>query len=115
VTHKPNPEVYRLAAEYIQNQGTKYTCIAIGWAASELNLSKYTSLYRAQYEACFGPYISVDSVKKDHWGDSYVEGVRKYDYSRTHPFWNAPFSHTRKKYRIMALLLMAEMCENPNN
>lgn len=105
---KCNPEVYRRAAELIDSDLVYYSCNAVCKAASKLGYSRRSAdYYITQYEAALGNRKDPKIVKDNAYKSFYVTGR----YVR-HPFWNQAFSETRKQYRVHALLLMAELCEN---
>jgi hypothetical protein len=109
----PNPEVYRHAARILINGHEKYSCYAIGGAMDALKIpyGKERDMYYAQYQAMFGTFINGEIVS-DSFSIRFFgkNEVRKDD----HPFWNSENKKYARQNRIMALLMMAEICENPN-
>lgn len=114
----PNPQVYRLAAQKLAMQEHVFSCMAIRQAGWDLGLYHfYLDLHAAQYEAVFGPEhgeplrvacslntgepYGIVSHRSEHFDD------------RPHPFWNKTPTPERQQQRILALLFMAELCENP--
>ncbi len=109
---KPNPKVYRLAAELIADGSKMYSCHAINNACFRLNISYYVeTLYHAQYTAMFGDQ-EVFSIEE---GDAsfYCQYPQRASYNENHPFWDLKFTEERQQYRMNALLLMAAIVENP--
>lgn len=130
---KPNPEIYRLAAEIIHAKETAFTCYAIGMAGNRLFLSDASKdLHLAQYKAMFGSHLYAEKISRqevcisdshDHYCNhlhEYLNGSAKSrapsicELNKAHPFWNKDFSKKRQKRRIMSLLLMADIVESPN-
>lgn len=116
------PQVYRRAAEIVAKargfDDQFHTCLAINDAVVEFfpnssneRLCDIQDYYKAQYKAVLGPFVDVpDNPVEVHcrfgyWargGGSYREG---------HPFWNQDVSPDRQRIRTIALLLMADICE----
>jgi hypothetical protein len=119
--HKPNPEIYRKAAEIIaRGEQTKYSCNAVALAVYEQfgsmnvqDIYDLEGLYVEQYAAMFGPKTvaayaldCISGVYKENVGHNYVkneEHVR-------HPYWNDG-KRPLKDQRVMAMLLMAAIVE----
>ncbi len=107
---KPNPKVYRLAAELIAD-GENFSCCAIYRACRALKISDNTSgLYHAQYVAMFGD-LEVSIIEKQHF--YYCKYSVPVVSAEKHPFWNCLKTQQRQEYRMNALLLMAAIVENP--
>lgn len=113
----PNPQVYRLAAERISRGDNVYSCMAIrkaGWNLGMRDLD--IDLYAAQFECVFGPEHGQPPIVRGFPSepDQYPMAERsdKFD-DRPHPFWNRKRTPKRQELRILALLFMADICENP--
>lgn len=120
-----NPEVYRLAAKLLSNPGphqNPFSCIAIQLAADRLKLSLVQrTLAVAQYRAMFGPVPG--KVEFAGWSWNWNLNTRDFPFASdwrayhkaeaAHPFWNRSPTPERQEQRILALLLMADICENP--
>jgi hypothetical protein len=104
---KPNPEVYRRAAELLLGGDCYYSCIAIRCAARQMGLSYRSILYhKAQYNAMFGPWKGLVSVKDNGYID-----INATSTAHRHPFWNLQRTPARQEMRVNALLLMADIVE----
>lgn len=120
-----NPEIYRLAAKLLCNPGpgqSPFSCTAISDAATLLNLSwRQRTMAVAQYQAMFGPKPGkVEFAGRswnwnlNTWDFPFASDWRAYDKAEAdHPFWNKSLTPERQEQRILALLLMADICENP--
>lgn len=108
---KPNPEVYRLAAEIIQRGEMTYTCFAIGCACNRLRLGNSSrDLHEAQYRAMFGPNHRPVIHKYESPMGPRFDVLGKWDHRRNrHVFWNS--GQPMKEERMNALLFMAAIVE----
>lgn len=112
----PNPQVYRLAAERLARGDTTFSCFAIFDAARRLRFSRLESdLHVAQYVAVFGPNHGVAPFAQVYNGTCCGCGNHQalFRVQSRHPFWNKSRTPRRQEMRILALLLMADICENP--
>lgn len=104
----PNPEIYRLAAKYIEGYVHKYACLAIHAAARELSKKPGGETWRYmhvhQYQRMFQPDLRCDSHLEKMWRKRVKNEV---DTS----FWNQEWTFSREERRIKSLLLMADICE----
>lgn len=107
---KPNPEVYRLAAKRIAERRNVYTCIAIDDACRLLNVCD-RSMHKAQYTAMFGSHAFGPGVERPYGGRWYAKFGGWF--GGYHPYWNQEPTRKRQKMRVLALLLMADIVENP--
>ncbi len=92
---RPNPQVYRDAAELILSEGEVFTCVAIQTAARKHH-----------------PQIKLDELI--HYSQQYrmaCNRFKRHDWRGNPEWWNKPFSLTRRDYRARALLDMADLCE----
>lgn len=113
----PNPEVYRLAAEHLSRGDNVFSCYAIRRACWNFGVREIEAdLYAAQYECVFGPEHGQPPIVRGlpFHPDQHPMAERsdKFD-DRPHPFWNRGLTPERQNLRILALLLMADICENP--
>lgn len=108
----PKPEVYRRAAQFIANGDMSYTCCAILRATRLLKLSlPAAQMHLAQYKLAFGPYDKNARIQTLSYNNAaYVGGFYNDDATR-HPFWSKSFSEDRQRWRVLALLLMADIVE----
>lgn len=120
-----NPEVYRLAAKRLCNPvagQNPFSCVAIQSAATLLRLSwVQRTMAVVQYKAMFGPVPGKVEFAGWSWrwnlnsrdfpSDSAWRAYHKAE--AAHPFWNKSPTPERQEQRILALLLMADICENP--
>lgn len=110
----PNPEVYRRAAELVDYSESyleaynRFSCMAIERAMNELGIrdQRRRRMHDAQYQAMFGPYVNPKVLTFP--GGACVDFDRVRD---GHPYWNAGHSEEAQDKRVIALLLMAEICE----
>ena len=110
---KCNPNVYIRAAELIASDKENFSCLAIQKAAGLYGFGERTiNMYDIQYKAMFGPYRNTEiKIRHDGYPTLVADLIIK---ANNHPYWNKWNTPERKEYRIQALLLMAEMCRNPN-
>lgn len=107
---KCNPEVYRRAAELIASGECEFSCSAVGRAFKALGGRDFdVSMYKAQYSAMFGPW---DNPRLRHDGGWFsVNDENGVSAPGTHPYWNLWPTPGRQEMRMLALLLMADICE----
>ena len=111
---RPNPDVYRKAAQYIADKREGYSCEAIRRACEHFRLPDTSFLlYKMQYYAAFacrpGRVLSIPSFSHLVL-DQDIAAVPWFE----HPFWNhAPDEPGCRECRILALLFMAELVSNP--
>lgn len=111
---RPNPQVYRLAAQYICQKTFGYCCPAIKHAAmldgcNRLERELYVAQFRSVFAFVHGEPPLVPMWCDEVWGD-YRDQVCA---SVHHPFWNKHPAPKRQEMRVLALLFMADICENP--
>lgn len=129
---KPEPEVYRMAAEYLDEGYGPFACWAIASAVSrfyrtrflEANLERVIYLYQAQYAAVFAnlrgkvEYVGTSRGRPGFSGSSPRDSEgralsQRYCKDKSlHPWWDMPRTAERQQMRIMSLLLMADIIES---
>lgn len=111
---RPNPAVYRSAAKYIHQGTYGYCCHAIDTAAlldgcNRLESELYAAQFKSVFAFCHGEPPSVLQENREVWGYHHDRELS----AANHPFWNKNPTPRRQEIRILALLLMADICENP--
>lgn len=124
---RPDPEIYRRAAELVATGGEGFTCFAIEKAMRQPTRQTsvdVTSLYKAQYAVMFASHIVKGEVRSTscwghpRWGfrtsfkDDFLKDATHPRFCK-HPYWSKAPTKRRQEYRVMALLFMAEMVANP--
>lgn len=110
---QPRPEVYRLAAKLTADNPYSFTCQNLERACKQLGLgADYQAMYSAQFKAAFGAYVPGTVWIKTVDGNSPLsQGVQTS--ISDHPFWGREPTPERQQCRTLALLFMANICENP--
>lgn len=103
----PNPEVYRMAAQLMNERTMTFTCVAIGQAALALN--EHVSMHQAQYRAMFGPWLNPEVFSQSFEPDYFR--VDCDEIIPFHPYWNLDSTPLRQEWRTLALLFMADIVE----
>lgn len=105
---RPNPEVYRLAAQNIREMRHDYSCVAISVAFYQIykpshGLDRLCLQYIEQYRKMFGPVGAGEVSAKAQRGAQFWDK------------WAPPGEKRRelRAHRECCLLMMAEICENP--
>lgn len=126
---RPDPEVYREAARLLSGyDGGRskggvwfYSCVAIRAVCSRRRYSfSVTDMYLAQYSVMmrsnfYSTNLHVRGDEKKYSVNTEVyEQYLSWPYREPpHPFWNHPDTPATRAYRTTALLLMADIVENP--
>lgn len=109
---QPNPAIYREAAQLLSDRGGGYSCNAILDVCARREMSCFTTrLYQVQYLAALGlrpeAGMEITASVSFFWANKGCIPLN-------HPFWNRnPANPEMLRRRILALLFMAELCENP--
>lgn len=123
---KPNPEVYRRAAQLIASGAEQYSCVAIIEALEKMDVHRQlvADFYSQQFAAMFGPY---EQPELNYINDGDYVHIVKRGYINSHPWWDKlPSSFRENQWpwsvdetawakcrdmKITTLLLMADIVE----
>lgn len=109
---KLNPEVYRLAAELLEERvlnstgmPSHFSCDFIRLAGRELGLDwQGRAGHVTAFTALFGPWQKFQYAT----GSSGAADIYPLERKRVHPFWDKPATEERQAQRVLSLLMMAE-------
>lgn len=110
----PNPQVYRLAAELVETQWRDYSCSAINKAFEILYPYPCGHIYESDYRVRLQEWVQLRAMYLRQY--ELMFGPESRREKAQHPFWDRLACYKGEnlhEYRILALLTMADICENP--